>query len=1255
MRVLTHPVLAQFLAVNIVLVLGHMAPAGLDQTGVDSHTAAFVPVVLPRILIGPVATYDPNSIGYSGRPITCYDMTNPPPPDAVSWIERSVYGSLLRYNLANRWPGATGTPVTLTWSFIPDGTIIPGDASIGAATSGSSLFATMDAKFGGNRSLWMAQFQAVFSRWAALTGTQYARVQFNSNPWDDGAAFPMSSGAPDLRGDIRIGAHSFAGPSGVLAYNFLPVDGGDMVLDSTENWGNSAGSYLFTRNTLAHEHGHGLGLLHVCPVAGSVLMEPILATNFDGPQHDDLRAAQSLYGDAFESNDTIGTATNLGNFLVGTTVAPTDVPAPAIANGSKASLGHDGDEDIFRVIVAAPLLGTVSVEPVGTMYGESPQVGNSCPGTNTVTDSLTQADLAFDILNSTGTVLYTQSAAAVGTQETLANILFSPPGDLHIRVRETNSPTGSQLYRFTVVGNSTPTVSASDGTFPDKVRVSWSAISNLTQFAVLRGSTATRQTASVIGVVDGSATSFDDLTALGGTYYYWLEGTSLAGSGSRPIAGPVAGKRQCFSQSSTVSQPFLPEVWLREVQIPPGIGSPYIISVDDHGNVRFGELASQTTCSALPAQNTAWYPCGYSPSLAVAQSLPVSSCTVYEASGAVTYTSWRGTSVSPPVGFSIDGLSLNGTWHCPAYGPLATQFSTFPYRLDRFFPTDSTATGDRVVGILDFHTSSSIGRTTAAWTLQGGLTPISAPIGTSAELRMSDDGSVVAGTAYPAAGTPSAFISRAPSCVQAYCTGLGTSGAGVGTAGDTRILDVSGDGKTLVGLVAQNGQHWSTGVAVRWIDDWRAEAVDRLLTTVDPRVVVPPGWRLNRAQRTSTSGEYLAGFAYVSATGQERAWVAKVPPAAGIIFRYASFVADGTDQADRWSHIGIYSDGKIWESHPGYTAPFFLDRLRNEYVDGNPSLHGVMNLHTLGSFQSVVPSYRLVSMNMQIVEQMAEFAAEKSGSEFIQYQPSYADPALLARVASPEIQKGRQIHPGCVLQQECPGQDVNSIADDQYRFSSVGLVEAAAESAGVNGGQGFVPDSLEGIDSPWGRIPLLSPDLLAWCLGDPEGRTRVESAFQGTPVLKGWIYGQSGAQVTDSLSRAVCADSCACSPYSPYAYTNRVQSVRTLVALDPEPGDWQIQLNGFGQTYVVVEGGVQPVVFAEVLPIGQTRTITVRVPCRSDVTGPLNRPDGVTDVGDLFAFLALYFGGEGRADVDRSGSIDVGDIFRYLDRWFAGC
>ncbi len=258
---------------------------------------------------------DPDDLG----PVSmCYDRKNPPSPEAMRQLEDAMHGGYQgRYLIGGSWNGAPNTVLTLTWSFVPDGLSIPGGNVSGEATSPSVLFSRMDSLFGGNRALWIAQFQSCFDRWGALSGVSYVRVKDTANDdWDDGAAW--GSNGSTNRGMCRISMHALDGVNGVLAYCQFPTNG-DMVIDSSENWAQSGNTYRFLRNVVMHEHGHALGFQHVCPANGTKLMEPFIDTDYDGPQQDDMRAVEYNYGDPYEPNNTVSSAYNLGTLTPGST------------------------------------------------------------------------------------------------------------------------------------------------------------------------------------------------------------------------------------------------------------------------------------------------------------------------------------------------------------------------------------------------------------------------------------------------------------------------------------------------------------------------------------------------------------------------------------------------------------------------------------------------------------------------------------------------------------------------------------------------------------------------------------------------------------------------------------------------------------------------------------------------------------------------------------------------------------------------
>lgn len=344
-----------------------------------------------------------------------------------------------RYFLSGRWSGAQGSPRVLTWSLVPDGLNVDG--------ASSELFSRMDSQFNGNRTLWISKFQECFNRWAALTGLYYQRITYGGLDWDDGAAWGTDGGSD--RGDIRIGMINIDGTNGVLAYNYYPSNG-DMVMDRSENWAQSANNYRWLRNIVMHEHGHGIGLAHICPPNGFSLMEPYINTGFDGPQHDDIRAGQEHYGDAYESDNNSATATNLGTLVHDQVVTVGTVPSPTVNYGSLLGIDADGEQDWFKFTVGFDAAATVTVTPVGLTYDSSPQECsgdiNCCSGNNV--NSLAVADLNFQIIGQDGsTVIATGDSQPAGSVESLSEVgLPGGAGTFYLKVYEGNAPSDTQLY-----------------------------------------------------------------------------------------------------------------------------------------------------------------------------------------------------------------------------------------------------------------------------------------------------------------------------------------------------------------------------------------------------------------------------------------------------------------------------------------------------------------------------------------------------------------------------------------------------------------------------------------------------------------------------------------------------------------------------------------------------------------------------------------------------------------------------------------
>lgn len=355
------------------------------------------------------------------------------------------------YHINNTWPVTQGSPLTLTWSFVPDGLSIPGGGG-GEPTAPSNLFATMDGAFAsqGGRAAWVAKFQAVFDRWSALTGVHYTRVTWSGQDWDDGAAWGSAS-VSGRRGDVRISMHSIDGPFGILAYDSFPT-ASDMVMDSDDAdfFSDNTDQFAQLRNVVAHEHGHGLGLEHTCSLNSHILMEPEQESGFDGPQEDDIRAVQHMYGDPYEPHGTALTAKALGTLTAaGITFGNVPNPLSGIAVPSAALLSIDSSTDVdwYSFAIASSIPVGVTVTPVGSTYDNSPQAG-SCPTSPTNFNALTVADLAMQIYSNGGsTLIGAANNTGLGSPE---SVVLAPlaPGTYYVKVYPANAPAESQLYRL---------------------------------------------------------------------------------------------------------------------------------------------------------------------------------------------------------------------------------------------------------------------------------------------------------------------------------------------------------------------------------------------------------------------------------------------------------------------------------------------------------------------------------------------------------------------------------------------------------------------------------------------------------------------------------------------------------------------------------------------------------------------------------------------------------------------------------------
>ena len=410
------------------------------------------------------ASQDFWSIAELPRPQICF-VPGTTPDDVQSvmrempWYNDALSGP--RFNQVSRWSvtatngntGSQGNPVTLTYSFPPDGTTIPQLLS-NFPSMPNDFNAWMNGIYG-SQATWQPIYDGVFARWEALTGIDYV-----FEPNDDGVTLNQNPGILGVRGDVRIAGMTLDGNSGTLAYNNFPDDG-DMVFDTADNFYNdTSNSSLGLRNVISHEHGHGIGQAHVCPINGSKLMEPFINLGFDGPQHDEIRNAHSFYGDPFEPNNSVAQAAALPPFSVPENRFVGQEPAPFIDDGATLSIDANGETDVFAASINAPASLTVTALPVGLNYEDNPQacggqIGSCCSGS--FTDSSIQADLVLEVIDTDGTtILQSSNSAAAGSNEVLSNVVLDEAGTYFIRVSESGPVSQPQLYQLLLNVNELP-------------------------------------------------------------------------------------------------------------------------------------------------------------------------------------------------------------------------------------------------------------------------------------------------------------------------------------------------------------------------------------------------------------------------------------------------------------------------------------------------------------------------------------------------------------------------------------------------------------------------------------------------------------------------------------------------------------------------------------------------------------------------------------------------------------------------------
>lgn len=384
------------------------------------------------------------------------------PGTPVEYMEKRMHrmrelADAMGFETTNSWNrfSSSRLPVSLTYSFPADGVTLGG---VPETENANFMNARWNEAFSdrGGEAFWKQKFRESFDTWEAVTGNQYTQAP------DQGGAWPNTIGphGGGDGGDIRIVSAVDDGPSGTLAFNFFPTNG-DMLLDSADlerRFADPEGDFIYLRNTVMHEIGHGMGLLHSCPNDRTKLMEPFIRTNFNGPQLDDLLGMQSLYGDPLEPNNAT---------IVASPPSDTGFLPDASADVFLMSVNPSFDQDFYRISVSRPSILDAGVAPRSGAVLAGPQLGADCPtpdGGFQSFDVAEQADLRLDILDAEGNVILTQDENGLGAGESIQGFALPRAGDFFIRV-EAGEWNDIQMYGLsvTLTGGGCPGDLSGDG------------------------------------------------------------------------------------------------------------------------------------------------------------------------------------------------------------------------------------------------------------------------------------------------------------------------------------------------------------------------------------------------------------------------------------------------------------------------------------------------------------------------------------------------------------------------------------------------------------------------------------------------------------------------------------------------------------------------------------------------------------------------------------------------------------------------
>lgn len=366
-----------------------------------------------------------------------------------------------------------GKKARLTYSFPADqpagGTTLWGLSGSGFMPAPNQLNAALAFVFGEDPDRGREFLRQSLAAWRKYGGITYDEVG------DDNASMSGGTTRVSVRGDIRIGGIPL-GVNGVLAYNGFPstlggalLGGGDMCLNtsyftdvpSNTFYRNASNDYRYLRNTVSHEHGHGLGYYHAVPCNQTKIMEPTITSTPIALSIDERRSVAYNYGDRFAGNQGSATAHDFGNLN-----SPVDrsVLEPDLALNRVAAPNQTQD-DWFKFTLTATRTITLTATPTGGSYQNDLQ-SSGCTGVNgtpvPTINASSAGNIQLGLYNNLASLIEQAPETGAGNAETITRSLA--PGTYLVLVRNTGNVNPSetdpnittQLYDLSIRNGSNP-------------------------------------------------------------------------------------------------------------------------------------------------------------------------------------------------------------------------------------------------------------------------------------------------------------------------------------------------------------------------------------------------------------------------------------------------------------------------------------------------------------------------------------------------------------------------------------------------------------------------------------------------------------------------------------------------------------------------------------------------------------------------------------------------------------------------------